>query len=426
MTPNPADLWISHLPQARWFQGKGLRLDGVQLTALDWYAGEGDMWVRSELAKVEAGGRTDTYHLLVGYTDPGTGEPEALIGRTYLEGRGEVDLVDAPRSHSAMREFLKAVVTGQSVSWHGSPLDPHAETRVFTGEQSNTTVQIGANVLMKILRKLDPGPNLEAQTMLALSDCEVTPVLMGVLSQEGYDLAIFSERIKDAREGWKLCVEACQAGEPVADEMTTLGQALRQLHACLAKAYPVSTTNTAKITAAMLVRLDTAAAEILELADLRPTLIKALSLPPGQVQIQRVHGDFHLGQALLGPSGWKIIDFEGEPAKPPQERATPDTVWRDVAGLTRSLDYARHHQEDPDSGQARRWYEQARQAFLEGYGKDSDEKMLRAYEVDKAIYEWQYELRNRPTWAAIPRAAITSSIVILPLTHGHPAEEGRI
>ena len=102
----------------------------------------------------------------------------------------------------------------------------------------------------------------------------------------------------------------------------------------------------AALAEAMLTRLDAALDVVPELAehadgaarDLRrasPTLGT-----PASATAQRVHGDLHLGQTLRTVKGWKIVDFEGEPAKPLAERVLPDSPWRDVAGMLRSFDYA--------------------------------------------------------------------------------------
>ena len=84
---------------------------------------------------------------------------------------------------------------------------------------------------------------------------------------------------------------------------------------------------------------------------------------------QRVHGDFHLGQTLRTPLGWKIIDFEGEPAKTMAERRAPDSVWRDVAGMLRSFDYAAASVPGP---QSTAWAAACRAAFLRGYAGPID------------------------------------------------------
>jgi maltokinase len=206
--------------------------------------------------------------------------------------------------------------------------------------------------------------------------------------------------------------------------MRSLGTGLRDLHRVLAERFPVEVIDAKQIQSTMVTHLDQAARAVGELKDLSGPLTDRLLRPiAATVEVQRTHGDFHLAQALMrngaataaveataagGSAGstWAIIDFEGEPLKSPAERRELASPWRDVAGLTRSLDYARHEHPEPDSPAALHWLAEARENFLEGYCAGEISPWLGLYELDKAIYELVYESRNRPAWAAIPRAAI--------------------
>ena len=135
--------------------------------------------------------------------------------------------------------------------------------------------------------------------------------------------------------------------------------------------------------------------------------------------LQRIHGDYHLGQVLDVPDrGWVLLDFEGEPLRPISERSDPDLALRDVAGMLRSFDYAAHQAESGDlpPAQARAWGQawaaRCREDFCLGYadvhGQDPRDHpaLLVALELDKALYEVVYEARNRPDWIDVPLRAV--------------------
>ena len=400
--------WSEYLPGARWYAAKaGGELAGVR--ALEWYTPPGSLpAVRSELATVTGPDGSATYHLLVGYLPVGTAESAALVTTTELPGLGEVDVVDAPASPTAMAALLSVLVDAPppGMRWISRPATAPSSVRVSTAEQSNSTL-IADDLLVKVYRLLEPGANPDPELLAALDGRQV-PRLHGVLSGHGYDLAVVSEFLPQAADGWEYATAACATGTPIDEELAALGRVLREIHAGLAEAFGTATTDRAVLQE----RFDTGLAEAVaarpELAARRAVLASLLS-PAGDqpVATQRVHGDFHLGQALLTPDGWRVIDFEGEPGVPLDQRRAFDSVWRDVAGLLRSIDYARAAHPDPDGAAATAWAADARAAFLAGYGpQGSDPALLRAYEVHRMLYEVGYELRNRPDWVRIPLSAV--------------------
>ncbi len=105
-----------------------------------------------------------------------------------------------------------------------------------------------------------------------------------------------------------------------------------------------------------------------------------------------------------------VIDFEGEPARPLEERRLPTSPLRDVAGMLRSFDYAARTAERDANGAfgPEGWLADARSAFLSAYGAVATEQMdlLAAFEAEKACYEVRYEANNRPDWTWLPISAL--------------------
>jgi maltose alpha-D-glucosyltransferase/alpha-amylase len=132
----------------------------------------------------------------------------------------------------------------------------------------------------------------------------------------------------------------------------------------------------------------------------------------------RVHGDYHLGQTLKTPAGFAIIDFEGEPSRPLDERRRKLCALKDVAGMLRSFDYAVEtvSRRVPAAERGLTPSVDLRRAFLTSYleaahrapvacippERETAERWLRFFEFDKALYELEYEINNRPEWVDIP------------------------
>jgi maltokinase len=413
-----ASAWEGYLRQARWFGGKGLGARVAGIAPQPWYTPDGSFpAVRSELAEIAySDGRTEYYQLLVAYLPAGTAPAGLPVGTTSIDGLGEVDVVDAPSHPPAIAALVSALRNRppDGMDWLApDQVDPSAPMRLFTGEQSNTTVMIGDNTLLKLFRKLEPGLNLDAEVLRALSGSGITPDLYGVLAADGYDLAMFCERIQGVTDGWVFATRACAEDRDITDDCRRLGSELRDLHARLATAFGTDVRPGGELSEDMVRRFGAAAEQVHELAAYRHAAQLLFAAPSaGELATQRVHGDFHLGQVLhrqgAGGSPWVIIDFEGEPLKTLAERREFDSVWRDVAGLLRSLDYARSAHSDPEGNAAREWCVASREAFLDGYCGDhrAEPALLRAYELDKAVYEVVYEVRNRPNWAHIPWRAV--------------------
>lgn len=406
--------WWPLVSQARWFSGKGLAAELTALTPLPWYCEPGEQpGVRSEIATVTyADGREEFYHLLVGYVRETAGALMVLDDPDH----GRLGVVDATGHPDAMRALLTALRGGHpAMRWFdAAAVDPGERTSVWAGEQSNTTVCVGSAVLFKVFRKVEAGVNLDVEVLEALNGSGTTPALYGVLDgtlPDGgtADLGMAVQRMAGVTDGWQWACRACAENRTIAAEARQLGVRLAEVHARLAEAFGTSSASGDEIADRMRQRLDEAIAQAHELAAYRSSLRLSLSAVEGRrLPTQRVHGDFHLGQVLRSSDDWTIIDFEGEPLKPLAERRLPDSVWRDVAGMLRSFDYVRGSHDAPTSQAARAWAGEAQRSFLEGYagGRDIDTAALAAYQVDKAIYEVVYEIRNRPNWAHIPLEAV--------------------
>ena len=440
--------------QARWFGGKGRPFTVSGLDRLG-SLGAGNPVLRIELVTIsyeDAAGGEELYQLpLAHYDDPAEHLEHARVGCWDDVDLGIVHVYDAVHDRAAMQLLLEAFAAPPETGelrfrrLPGHELDLTTHSTLFSGEQSNSSVAFGEDSLLKVFRKVTPGrnPDISVHEVLTRAGSDHVAALFGWLEVDttGDDvlqLAMLQQFLRTASDGWELALasvrnlfaegdlHAEEVGGDFAAEAARLGIALRETHETLAEHFPTRVRDAdeqAALTSAMHTRLDaalTAVPELEQYSDRLRRVFDAASDLEG-VRVQQIHGDLHLGQTLRTVKGWKIVDFEGEPAKPLAERALPDSPWRDVAGMLRSFDYAPQVVErtyadaeplgaDQRAYRAAEWSRRNRTSFLDAYaGRDltrDEGVLLAAYVADKAVYETVYEARNRPTWVSIPLDAI--------------------
>ncbi|MDF2665929.1 MAG: uncharacterized protein K0R81_1779 [Microbacterium sp.] len=318
----------------------------------------------------------------------------------------------------------------------GAPA-PRAIARVLSGEQSNTSIIFrpdevgpdGVAVICKLFRQVNSGvnPDVELPTALAAAGATFVPAAIGEVrgtwaSPTGASvtgsLAFAQQFFEGVEDAWRVALTAARADEDFREPARALGEAVARMHVALAAAFPTrapEAADRAAVVGAWDRRLAIAVSEVPAIAPHVDRIREVYARAGAQAwpALQRVHGDLHLGQVLYTPSnGWVLLDFEGEPLRPMEERVLPDLAVRDVAGMLRSFDYVSGAIADDDGALVRAWVIAAQQAFLDGYAATTGGSipgggdLLAAFELDKAVYEAIYETRNRPDWLGIPLAAI--------------------
>ena len=436
MTPVDLTKLPDYLKQQRWFSGKAWPIKSVAVvdhTNMDFGPCSFSMAIVEVLYEL---GHPERYLLPVKPAPDGI--HDALEDVECL--RGLFQLIRQQREVSSGSGQMRGEWLA-SAEGHLSLPEPVPVRRLMV-EQSNTSVVIGEKVILKIIRKLEAGVNPEHEMgrfLATRTSFRATPTLLGALSLEGPSgatLALVHRFVPNAVDGWKHTLErfrkAGAMDAPFLEEMRELGRRLGELHRALASdssdpsfaPEPVHQEDLQRWSASILGEMGVTLAEAgknhPDLEKQRERLMEharrlAHVAPSGQKI--RIHGDLHLGQVLRAENQWLIFDFEGEPARTFTQRREKYSPLRDVAGMIRSFDYAEATVLLEGGAPGPRMVP-ARDAFIEGYREvtrgapflPADDAtfwvMLRAFELEKLLYEVRYEMQNRPDWVRIPVQAL--------------------
>ncbi|MBI1846346.1 MAG: hypothetical protein HY294_13310 [Candidatus Rokubacteria bacterium] len=444
-TPPPEAL-AAWLPRQRWFGAKARRITGVE-----------------RLDEVPLAGAALAV-LGVSFDDGGTDRYAVPL----LAGDEPIDALDDPAFCRALLELIvtggratgrRGVITGARTSALPSGLAVAGVTaRRIGAEQSNSSLVYGDALILKHFRRLVGGENPDVEITRFLTErvrFPYTPRLLGWLDYGDSagaraTLGVAQELVPDAVDGWRWMLERLAAfvGQATADRaprddrvqrlareslraVRRLAETTAALHLNLAlearcrpghatpedAAFEPEVITRATLAAwaqSVLRQIDGARAIVPDVpAVAEADVAAALAGLQGRAKT-RHHGDYHLGQTLYRPSreDFMIIDFEGEPLRPLEERRGRHSPLRDVAGMLRSIDYAAASTPGAPAW-VEAWRRLARAAFLGSYVETAMpaaflpdwrelDAAVAAFELEKAAYEVVYEANNRPDWLPIP------------------------
>jgi maltokinase len=454
------------LPRQRWFGGKDSPIEDLTVrTATE--LRPGDPALHHLIVDVRQKGATDRYQVLVGVRRDLPGRlGYARIGGSPDAGPAAAQVYDAAHDPDLTRVLLEFLAGEASIGPLRFRRVPGATVRTdlaslpITAEQSNTSLLFGDDYICKLFRRLGDGvnPDLEVNLALTRAGCAHVPAVHGWIEldagpeagAEPVTLGLLSDYLHTGADGWSLAIasvrdwfahatqpeedewaelDASAAGGDFAAESERLGAATAQVHRALANAFGVTVVPADEVcamAARMNEELTGTCRAVPGLAPHAKALTGAfidLAARAEPLPVQRVHGDYHLGQVLRTESGWTLLDFEGEPARTQSERRALSHPLRDVAGMLRSFEYAARFlitgsgTVPLESGghletRAHAWAARNRAAFCRGYaaagGADpaAHAVLLRAFEFEKAVYEVRYEARNRPAWLPVPLTSL--------------------
>lgn len=365
-------------------------------------------------------------------------------GLAYYDALADPEQVALLARQFARLEPIEHGAAQVRFRWRDGEIPRDEPIRPVGVEQTNTSLAFDDRLMLKAYRRLEAGinPELEMLQFLEAHDFGNIARLEGWYEYSGelFDatLGVMQHYVPNARDGWTLALESITSEGP--DEFLSLlgdlGVVTGEMHTALgsdpgdpdfAPEEPGAET-VALITARIDEEIERVFIDLPDIPEVAPIKGRGEELRDRLMLLShtgvggaliRAHGDFHLGQTLLGEPGWVIIDFEGEPRRPLIERRRKRSPLRDVAGMLRSFAYVVLAARLLSGSQARSgWEAEAREQFLDGYlravdpsllpaGRAAIGKLLLMFEMEKALYDLSYELNNRPDWVLVPVAAIS-------------------